>query len=169
MKSIDQYKKHIEVFNNHNVEYMIVGAFSVNFHGYVRATMDMDIWVGKSEKNLVRLYDSFVSLGFDKLMCKEAIKHFRDQHMIKISLEETKIDILDSFMMKGDFDSCHNNRVTGKIAGVKTHIIGMDDLIKCKKKSNRMKDLVDAKNLEALKDPKKLNESGSDDIFSLER
>ncbi len=58
MKSIDQYKKHIEVFNNHNVEYMIVGAFSVNFHGYVRATMDMDIWVGKSERNLVRLYEA---------------------------------------------------------------------------------------------------------------
>ena len=89
--------------------------------------------------------------------------------MIKISLEETKIDIIDSYMMKGDFNSSYNNRVTGIIAGVKTHIIGMDDLIKCKKKSNRMKDLVDAKNLEALKDPKKLNESGSDDIFSLER
>lgn len=169
MKSIDQYNKHIEALNNHNVEYMIVGAFSVNFHGYIRATMDMDIWVGNSEKNLAGLYDSFVSLGFDKLMCKAAIKHFRDQHMIKIPLEETKIDILDSFIMKGDFDSSYNNRVTGTIAGVKTHIIGMDDLIKCKKKSNRMKDLIDAKNLEALKDPGKLNERASDDIFSLEK
>ena len=169
MKSMDQYKKHIEAFNKHNVEYMIVGAFSVNFHGYIRATMDMDIWVGKSEKNLERLYASFISLGFDKSMCKEAIKHFKDHHMIKIPLKETKIDILDSFMMKGDFDSSYKNRVTGTITGVKTHIIGMDDLIKCKKKSNRMKDLIDAKNLEALKDPKKLNERDGDDIFSLER
>ena len=169
MKSMDQYKKHIEALNKHNVEYMIVGAFSVKFHGFVRATMVMDIWVGKSEKNLERLYDSFISLGFDKSMCKKAIKHFRDHHMIKIPLEETKIDILDSFMMKGDFDSSYQSRVTCTISGVKTHIIGMDDLINCKKKSNRMKDLLDAKNLQALKDPKKLNESDGDDIFSLER
>ncbi len=80
MKSMDQYKKHIEVLNKHNVEYMIVGAFSVNYHGYVRATMDMDIWVGKSEKNLERLYDSFMSLGFAESMCIDAVNHFRDHH-----------------------------------------------------------------------------------------
>ena len=45
----------------------------------------------------------------------------------------------------------------------------MVDLINCMKKSNRKIDLIDAKKLETLKNPKKLNARDGDTIFPLEK
>lgn len=134
---------------------MVVGGFAVNFHGYSRSTMDMDIWVDTNEKNLRRLFDSFNSLGFEKSKCSDAIQNLRDNHMIKIPLEKTKIELLDSVMIKYEFDKSYRNHVKTHLGGIEIKIIGFDDLIGCKKKSNRMKDLLDVRNLETLRELRK--------------
>ncbi|MBA7513147.1 hypothetical protein ES705_05157 [subsurface metagenome] len=131
---------------------MVVGGFAVNFHGYSRSTMDMDIWVDTNEKNLKRLFNSFKSLGFEKSKCSDAIQYLVDNHMIKIPLDKTKIELLDSFMIKYEFETSYRNHIKTNVGGVEIKIIGFDDLIGCKKKSNRMKDLLDVENLEALKE-----------------
>jgi hypothetical protein len=130
---------------------MIVGGFAVNYHGFSRSTLDMDIWVGTDENNLEKLFDALISLGYEESDCRKAITNLRDKHMIKIPLEKTKVELLDSFMMKDDFNKCFKNHERIKLGGVEIIIIGFDDLIRCKKKSNRMKDLLDVQNLETLK------------------
>ena len=164
MSFIEQYKKIISSFNNHKVQYMIVGGFAVNFHGFSRSTLDMDIWVSTSENNLKKLFDSLLSLGYEESNCSNAITNLRDNHMIKIPLEKTKVELLDSFMMKDEFDKCYKNHERTKLGGDEIKIIGFDDLIRCKKKSNRMKDLLDVKNLEILKKLRKDQQGEDQDI-----
>ena len=39
------FKEFIELLQVHKVKYLIVGAYSVAFHGYPRYTGDIDIWL----------------------------------------------------------------------------------------------------------------------------
>ena len=43
------FKEFLRLLNFHNVEYLLVGGFAVGFHGYPRATSDIDIWVGLAD------------------------------------------------------------------------------------------------------------------------
>jgi len=45
------YKELFELFNAHNVEYLIVGAYALAFHGSPRFTGDIDILVRPSSHN----------------------------------------------------------------------------------------------------------------------
>ncbi|HYV95422.1 MAG TPA: hypothetical protein VE978_26850 [Chitinophagales bacterium] len=46
----DPYLSFIKLLNKHQVAYLIVGGYTVNFHGYNRTTVDMDVWVDASER-----------------------------------------------------------------------------------------------------------------------
>ena len=39
------FRELLELFNRHNVEYMIVGGYALAFHGAPRYTGDLDIFV----------------------------------------------------------------------------------------------------------------------------
>ena len=54
------FKDFLKLLNSHNVEYLLVGGYAVGYHGYPRATGDMDIWVAVSESNaLTTISDCF--------------------------------------------------------------------------------------------------------------
>src|SRR3954467_15735659 len=42
------FKEFLQLLNAHQVEYLLVGGYAVGYHGYPRATVDMDIWIGRS-------------------------------------------------------------------------------------------------------------------------
>ena len=44
----DDFREFIQALNDNDVEYMLVGGYSVILYGHNRTTGDMDIWVGKS-------------------------------------------------------------------------------------------------------------------------
>ena len=47
----DDFQDFIQALNHHNVEYILVGGYSVILHGYARTTGDLDIWVNKTKNN----------------------------------------------------------------------------------------------------------------------
>lgn len=58
MQSLHQdYKEFIELLNETKVEYLVVGAFALAFHGHPRYTGDIDFWVNINEKIKIRIYD----------------------------------------------------------------------------------------------------------------
>ena len=58
------YKEFLRFLNSENVEHLVVGAFAVGHHGYVRSTGDMDIWVRQSPDNIDRLGRVMRRFGF---------------------------------------------------------------------------------------------------------
>lgn len=38
----------LELLNQNEVDYLLVGGYAVIIHGYTRSTGDMDLWVDKS-------------------------------------------------------------------------------------------------------------------------
>lgn len=145
------YLKIISVFNLNKVKYLLIGGHAVNFYGYVRVTADMDIWVSNESTNLEKLFKSLLELGYNEENCKKALDFFMENHMIKIPKDTDLVELLDSFMVKTDFESAYKNRETANIDGIKINIIGFNELIKSKTKSNRDKDLNDVKELQEIK------------------
>ena len=39
------FKEFLRLLNTHGVEYLLIGGYAVGYHGYPRATNDMDIWI----------------------------------------------------------------------------------------------------------------------------
>jgi len=38
------FKEFLQLLNDHRVDYLLVGGYAVGYHGYPRATVDLDIW-----------------------------------------------------------------------------------------------------------------------------
>ena len=49
------FKEFIQLLNKNKVEYLVIGGYAVVFHGYVRATGDMDVWVKNSPINAIKV------------------------------------------------------------------------------------------------------------------
>lgn len=44
MEAQTDFKELLELFNGHKVEYMIVGAYALAYHGALRFTSDIEVW-----------------------------------------------------------------------------------------------------------------------------
>jgi len=49
------FKEFLRLLNAHAVEYLLIGGYAVNYHGYPRATADMDIWIAVHPTNANRV------------------------------------------------------------------------------------------------------------------
>ncbi len=50
------FKDFLRLLSSHNVKYLLVGGYAVGYHGYPRATGDMDIWIEMSKPNSKRIW-----------------------------------------------------------------------------------------------------------------
>ena len=53
----EDYKELLEIFNEHEVKYLVAGAFAMSKFGYSRATYDIDLWVDKTVVRKISLKD----------------------------------------------------------------------------------------------------------------
>ena len=45
------FKDFLRLLSSYEIEYLLVGGYAVGYHGYPRATGDMDVWIAVSEVN----------------------------------------------------------------------------------------------------------------------
>ena len=79
------YLEVIESFNIHQVAYLVIGGFAVNFYGYNRSTGDLDLWVSKDQDNLKKLENALEKLGFE--FGSEAKQELTNDRMVVFSKE----------------------------------------------------------------------------------
>jgi hypothetical protein len=140
----DDFKELLCLLNDHEVEYLIVGGWALGFHGYIRATGDMDIWIGQSDTNIQHLLNALSAFGVpervDTSFFKENGNAFRmgsPPLRVEIITEATGIN----------FAASYPNRVMIETDDIKIPFISYLDLVKNKRASGRLRDLAD---LEAL-------------------
>jgi hypothetical protein len=61
------FRELLELFNVHNVEYMIVGGYALAFHGAPRYTGDLDVLVKPDPENARRVLAALAKFGFAAL------------------------------------------------------------------------------------------------------
>lgn len=56
------HQRFLKAFQKADVQYLMVGGYAVNIYGYIRATVDLDIWIHNDPVNLRKMVDAFVSM-----------------------------------------------------------------------------------------------------------
>ena len=140
------FKEFIESLNSKGVEYLIVGGYAVSFHGYPRYTGDMDVWVGTSKDNAMKLVLALKDFGMDSLGLK-AEDFVTPDTFVQLGYAPYRIDIITT-LSDAPFSDCLTRAVVVKREGVTLRFIGLDDLKQVKRLAGRPKDLIDLENLQ---------------------
>ena len=61
------WREFLELLNSNGVEYLVVGAFAVAFHGFPRYTADLDLLVRPTRENADRVVRALSEFGFAAL------------------------------------------------------------------------------------------------------
>jgi predicted nucleotidyltransferase len=139
------FKEFLQLLNAHEVEYLLVGAYAVNFHGYVRSTGDIDIWVRRNAKNSIRIVDALIAFGFSSNSAK-AEAFLDPNRIVQVGFPPFRIDILMN--VSGlEFSPCYDARIETELDGIKVNILRLEDLKINKLASGRLKDLSDLEHL----------------------
>jgi hypothetical protein len=59
------FKEFLQLLSAHQVEYLLIGGYAVAYHGYPRATADMDIWIALHPHNAEKVVAALKAFGFD--------------------------------------------------------------------------------------------------------
>ncbi|MFN9489115.1 MAG: nucleotidyl transferase AbiEii/AbiGii toxin family protein [Betaproteobacteria bacterium] len=139
----------VRALNEHGVEYAVIGGTAMMFHGFPRATRDIDLLLPLSRENNKKLQAALGALPFNQ----EALKQLEPESLDKgypTAIEgELAIDILfvandlkfDAFRQ---FLECHD------FNGCKVSTLSLDGLIKSKE-TTRDSDKLDVAKLRRLR------------------
>lgn len=139
------FKEFLKLLNKHKVEYLLVGGYAVGYHGYPRATADMDIWIAINPINAKKIVTSLNEFGFEAPELTTDL-FLEENKVIRMGVPPVRLEIITS-ISGVDFDSCYRQKNQGNIDGIEVNIIDLDNLRKNKKASGRYKDLNDLENL----------------------
>ena len=149
----DEVISFLRMMQSKEVRYMLVGGFAVSFHGFIRATMDLDIWIQDQPQNIEKFKEVLISSGvkgLDKVRTFEIVPGFTQFAIGKSGFLIDPMKALRSFS-SFDFDSCYSRCVTGEYNGVRFKVISPEDLLREKLATNRSKDISDIEFLKSLK------------------
>jgi hypothetical protein len=129
------------------VDFMLVGGYAVIYHGYVRATGDMDVWLRPTNENKSRLLAVFQNLQFDPEGMKKLNEmDFTGVVIFHVGNEPERIDFL-SKVQGLNFDDAYAQRQILDLKGNPVPVLHLNDLIANKLLANRLKDQADIENL----------------------
>ncbi|MBT3194033.1 MAG: hypothetical protein HN341_15935 [Verrucomicrobia bacterium] len=134
------------MLNDNGVEYLVVGGYAVAFHGYVRYTCDIDIFIAVNKDTATGMVRVLKQFGFpeDALSVDLFLK---EDQVLRMGVEPMRLEILNK--IDGvEFELCYANRQCLNVDGLEINFIGLSDLIQNKKATPRNKDKLDAVELE---------------------
>jgi hypothetical protein len=139
------FKEFLQFINENRVEYLVVGGYAVGYHGYPRATGDIDFWVAATPENVANLGKALIQFGFSPAIVANDFS-LREPDGIHIGVPPLRIDLLTS-ISGANFAECFPHRVVGILDGVTANIIDLASLRKNKQAARRLKDLNDLEHL----------------------
>ncbi len=138
------FKEFIQLLNDNNVKYLIIGGYAVGFHGYPRYTK-LDIWLLVSNENAENVMNSLKEFGFGNVGLHKAY-FLKYNEFVQLGYPPNRIDLVTS--CDGiEFEECYKSKLEIKIDNLLINFIDLENLRKNKKASGRPQDIADLDNL----------------------
>lgn len=141
----NDYKEFLRLLRAQGAEYLLIGGWAVGYHGYPRATYDLDVWIAISPANADRVVKALVDFGFDVPELSTDLFIQPDQ-IVRMGIEPVRIEVMTS-ISGVEFDECYRGRLETTMNDVPVSLISLRDLKINKKASGRLKDLADLEQL----------------------
>ncbi len=147
-----EVQKFLSLLNKNGVEYLVVGGFAVNYHGYMRNTGDLDVWWNPTDQNFRKLIASIEEFGFDTGEIRGLEKYDHIKSLIRLPLQDNfDIELLSIIDGRFSFIEAASVAETTTIMDVTVPIINYTFLIRNKLGAHRAKDLHDVGELEKIR------------------
>jgi hypothetical protein len=160
---LSSFESVVLALNKCDVRYLIVGGLAVAAHGYGRLTIDMDLVVRLTSKNVRQTVGALETLGYKPVAPVNALdfadpmkrqEWIENKGMLVFSLRSelhphTPVDlfVFEPF----DFDLEYDRAMVGEISpGVVTRFVCLETLIRMKEAAGRPKDQEDVRQLRLL-------------------
>ena len=143
----------VKALKKEKINYMIVGGYAVNFHGYSRNTVDIDLIIKFTLANLKKIEKLLQQMGMVSRLPIDAasVYNFRDEYIKNRNLiawnfynENDPTDQID-ILINHDVSDFKSEKF--RVGQLELKVISKEDLIRMKKKAGRDKDLLDIKEL----------------------
>ncbi len=138
-------REFIECLRSNRVEFLVVGALAVSWHGFPRYSGDIDFFIRPGRENALRVIAALERFGFGGLgITPDDLS--AENRVIQLGVEPNRIDLMTS--ISGiSFEEAWQSRVPGALGTVEVDLIGREALIRNKRASGRSKDLIDVDQL----------------------
>ena len=143
--------------HKHEVKYMLVGGVALVFHGHIRTTQDLNLWVQDIPENRKKLVKALEEVNVVGASHYEKVQLVPGWSTITIGDHGFEADIMGHLkaFSKEDFEVCFSRAKKGEYDDIPITVIHINDLIKEKKATGRAKDIDDVLNLERIKSEQK--------------
>ncbi len=139
------FKEFLQFLNEEKVEYLLIGGWAVGVHGVIRYTQDMDVWVAIHPDNAGRIVRVLERFGFSRGEAAEAL-FLEPGNIVRMGFPPMRIEITNQ--IDGvEFADCHGRRLMVIMDGIEVPVISLEDLLRNKRASNRLKDQADVESL----------------------
>lgn len=146
-----------------DVEFLVIGGVAVGFHGYVRATKDVDIVPAPDARNLERLAQVLRNLDAEI----EGAEEFEDGELPNpldpdtLGLGgnwvlRTRLGRFDIMQWIGDFplwEKLAPSAIDADIDGLSIRMVSYEELVALKELAGRPEDLTDLQRLRQAREP----------------
>jgi len=139
------FKEFLKLLKAHQVEYLLIGGYAVGYHGYPRATADMDIWIAMNPANAERIVAVLKEFGFDLPELSPEL-FLKEWQIIRMGVPPIRIELATT-VSGVNFNECYAERIVDTLDDVEVNLISLKHLKLNKKACGRHRDLADLENL----------------------
>lgn len=147
---VDKHINLLKALLKHNVDFIIIGGYSVIFHGYKRTTGDVDIWIKPDNANKEKVLLALKEIKVDSHSIAEIGKlDFTGYVVFCIWEKPERADFITRINLV-KYEDADKNKIIGDMDGVKIPFLHLNDLVLSKMNTGRGKDQADIEELQKI-------------------
>ena len=147
---LEEHQAIISKLISHQVEFLLIGGYAVIFHGYIRSTGDLDVWVRPTNGNKSLLIKALMDYGYEEKDLGPLHEIDFSRHMaFSIGDEPEKIEFIN-YINIVNFEEANQNKIVYELEGLNIPFINIRELILSKMNTGRKKDEADVEELQKI-------------------
>jgi hypothetical protein len=141
------------------VDFIMIGGYAVNFHGFSRPTGDLDLWLKPTEENKNKLLAVLEKNGFEKSSI-EYVKSldFSNAEVFCVGKVPIRVDFLTR-ISGVDYEDAENKKMIAEVEDMQIPVLHLEHLVLSKISNDRTKDKMDLEELQKIANMKKNKKS----------
>jgi hypothetical protein len=144
----DQIVQLWKALADHEVRYILIGGFAVNYHCFSRTTGDLDLWIEDSVENRARLGKAFTDVFSGDFSAFKTMQFIPGWSTFRID-SGFEVDIMTDLkgLGKENFQECFDMASVEIILDIPVRFLHYNHLIRSKEAAGRPRDLWDIEEL----------------------
>lgn len=147
---IDAHRTLLRKLIEAGVDFILIGGYSVIYHGYKRTTGDMDIWLKPDNENKAKLAKALHAVGFSTEELSVLNEIDLTKHTVfSIWDDPEKVDFITIINLV-KYETADKQKVFGDMDDLQVPVLHLNDLILSKMNTGRLQDKADIERLQEI-------------------